>query len=192
MADFIKFSELSTNKKNPRKISKANKEKLIESIKRDPEYMEKRCIVIADGVILAGNQRYLAAKETLKDSDFRNKIGVPEGYLPASWVVDVSDWPKEKKERFILIDNITLGEWDVDMLISNYGRSELIDLGINEKILFSSLHNEEYQIDVPVKDPNIIVRLSFHPGLWLGKRDEIMAILEKLKKTYDCKYEVNE
>jgi hypothetical protein len=45
---------------------------------------------------------------------------------------------------------------------------------------------------VPDKDPNVMVRLSFHPGLWLGKRQEILGIMDKLTKTYNATVKIEE
>jgi len=45
---------------------------------------------------------------------------------------------------------------------------------------------------VPEKDPNIIARISFHPGMWLGKREEILNVFEKMKKSYECQVKIEE
>ena len=45
---------------------------------------------------------------------------------------------------------------------------------------------------VPEKDRNIIVRLSFHPGLWLGKREEILGVFNKMNANYKCTIKVEE
>lgn len=45
---------------------------------------------------------------------------------------------------------------------------------------------------VPEKDSNILVRLSFHPGMWLGKREEIMGVFDKMAKAYECTVKVEE
>ena len=51
----IKLNSIRLNPDNPRLIRDGKFKKLVESIKRDPEFMEKRGIVHADGVILGGN-----------------------------------------------------------------------------------------------------------------------------------------
>ena len=127
----VKLSDFRLNPDNPRLIRDAKFRSLVESIKRDPEFLEKRGIVHADGVILGGNQRYLAIKEALKDDAFRSSLGLTPGQIPASWVQDASDWPEEKRRRFVLIDNGQWGEWDMDILANSWGDLQLADFGIN-------------------------------------------------------------
>jgi DNA modification methylase len=125
----IKLNSIRLNPDNPRLIRDGKFKKLVESIKRDPEFLEKRGIVHADGVILGGNQRYLAIKEALKDDAFRG--GLPKGEIPASWVQDASDWPEEKRRRFIILDNTSFGEMDFDILANLFSDLPLVDLGVD-------------------------------------------------------------
>jgi len=69
----IKLSDIKINPKNPRLIRDKKFQSLVESIKRDPEFLEKRGIVHANGIILGGNQRYMAIKEALKIMYFGNR-----------------------------------------------------------------------------------------------------------------------
>jgi len=125
----IKLTSIRLNPDNPRLIRDGKFKKLVESIKRDPEFLEKRGIVHADGVILGGNQRYLAIKEALKDDAFRG--GLPKGEIPASWVQDASDWTEEKRRRFIILDNASFGEMDFDILANLFSDLPLVDLGVD-------------------------------------------------------------
>ena len=125
----IKLTSIRLNPDNPRLIRDGKFKKLVESIKRDPEFLEKRGIVHADGVILGGNQRYLAIKEALKDDAFRG--GLPKGEIPASWVQDASDWPEEKRRRFVILDNSSFGEMDFDILANLFSDLPLVDLGVD-------------------------------------------------------------
>jgi predicted amidophosphoribosyltransferase len=125
----IKLTSIRLNPDNPRLIRDGKFKKLVESIKRDPEFLEKRGIVHADGVILGGNQRYLAIKEALKDDAFRGDL--PKGEIPASWVQDASDWPEEKRRRFIILDNASFGEMDFDVLANLFSDLPLVDLGVD-------------------------------------------------------------
>ena len=124
-----KLNSIRLNPDNPRLIRDGKFKKLVESIKRDPEFLEKRGIVHADGVILGGNQRYLAIKEALKDDAFRGDL--PKGEIPASWVQDASDWPEEKRRRFIILDNASFGEMDFDILANLFSDLPLVDLGVD-------------------------------------------------------------
>jgi len=127
----VKITAFRLNKDNPRLIRDGKFRSLVESIKRDPEFLEKRGIVHADGVILGGNQRYMAIKEALKDDAFRSSIGLEKGFIPASWVQDASDWPEEKRRRFVIVDNGSWGEWDFDLLANGFDDLQLADFGVD-------------------------------------------------------------
>jgi hypothetical protein len=127
----VKITAFRLNKDNPRLIRDGKFRSLVDSIKRDPEFLEKRGIVHADGVILGGNQRYLAIKEALRDDTFRSSLSLDKGLIPASWVQDASDWPEEKRRRFVIIDNGSFGEWDFDALGNFFDDLPLKDFGIN-------------------------------------------------------------
>ena len=127
----VKLSDFILNKDNPRLIRDGKFHSLVDSIKRDPEFLEKRGIVHADGVILGGNQRYLAIKEALRDDTFRSSLSLDKGLIPAAWVQDASDWPEEKRRRFVIVDNGAWGEWNMDALSSSWADLPLADFGVD-------------------------------------------------------------
>ena len=128
------LKNLTPNPSNPRVLRDDQYKKLLASIKRDPEFLSKRPIVFADGIILGGNQRYQALLEATRDREFRDMIGTRKaGEVPLSWVVDASDWDDDRRKRFVLIDNAPdgmSGEWDWDMLANEFDVSWLNDLGL--------------------------------------------------------------
>ena len=134
----FQLNAIAPNPANPRIIRDEQFARLVASIKRDPEYLEKRGIVHADGVILGGNMRYRAVQEALKDATFcaalKARYGIAKpGIIPASWLLDASDWDQEKRRRFILVDNAPpgmAGDWDWDALTSQWDDIELSDLGL--------------------------------------------------------------
>jgi len=119
----MKLSELSVNPKNPRIIKDDKFKKLVESVKKDPEFMETHQIGVKNGVIMAGNMRYRALLE----------LNYKE--IPDKWVVDISKWSDEKIRRYVVIDNLGYGEWDWDILSSDYDAKELLDWGFDDYIL---------------------------------------------------------
>lgn len=127
----VKLSSIRPNPDNPRLIRDGKFRSLVESIKRDPEFLEKRGIVHADGVILGGNQRYVAIRAALKDEAFRSSLALPKGEIPASWIQDASGWPEEKRRRFVIVDNGAWGENDWDCLANKWADLPLIDLGVD-------------------------------------------------------------
>lgn len=159
----IKLSDIKINPKNPRLIRDKKFQSLVESIKRDPEFLEKRGIVHANGIILGGNQRYMAIKEALKDNVFRESLGLEENTIPVSWVQDASDWPEAKRQRFVIVDNGQWGEWDFDILANEWDDLPLADWGIDlpEDWLTSDTGKDEQEINdtytnkiiVPIYEP---------------------------------------
>lgn len=118
----ISLSSITLNDRNPRTIKGDAFDRLCESIKRDPQFMVLRPIVVdADGIIIGGNQRYLACK----------KLGMKD--VPASWVARADDLTPEQRKRFIAVDNAPAGiagEWDIDILAADYEFEELEIVGL--------------------------------------------------------------
>lgn len=105
----IKLADLKLNKKNPRKISRAELDDLKRKLEKFPEMMEERGIVVDENnVIKGGNQRYKALLE----------LGYTE--VPATWVSKRSDWTDEQFRDFVIYDNKSAGSWDEDILIEEY------------------------------------------------------------------------
>ena len=78
--------------------------------------------------------RYRALLEATRDPDFRAAIGTKkEGEVPASWVLDASEFSEEQRRRFVIVDNAPdgmSGEWDWDMLANGWDEEILNDLGM--------------------------------------------------------------
>ena len=94
---------------NSRSISKDEFEKLKNSIKRKPYYMNARPIVCSDrtgeNIIIAGNQRYKAVKAL--------------GWKEAPAIIFHCQ-TKEQEVEIAMVDNHNNGEWDVDMLANKF------------------------------------------------------------------------
>jgi DNA modification methylase len=67
----------------------------------------------------------------LRDDAFRSGLGLDKGLIPASWVQDASDWPEEKRRRFVIVDNASFGEFDLSLLANEWTDLPLIDLGVD-------------------------------------------------------------
>ena len=119
----MQIKEIKPNPDNPRTIKDEAFKKLCESIKRDPEFMVIRPIVVDDnGVILGGNMRYRAIQH----------LGMKE--VPDDWVVKASNLTEEQQRRFIIVDNAPTGmagDWDIDMLANKWDIPELLELGFD-------------------------------------------------------------
>ena len=105
---------------NPRTIKKDQFEKLKQSIKDNADYFEARPIILSDRtgelVILAGNQRYKAAKA----------IGLKE--VPTILLPNLTE---EREKEIIIRDNVENGDWDWDELANSWDASLLDDWGVD-------------------------------------------------------------
>jgi hypothetical protein len=153
---YIPIKKLKLNEKNPRKIDKDQFDKLCKNIESDPEYFQMRpCLINAtnDGwIVYAGNQRLRAAK----------KLGMKE--VPC---IVTNDVPDDLLKRRIILDNITHGEHDFDMLSSLYEPLELLELGMKEHELhldaaelIEGEPEEENEILEPCKDEDARTKLG--------------------------------
>jgi ParB-like chromosome segregation protein Spo0J len=128
----IPIKELVLLENNPRKITKSNMDKLCDSLINDPTFLRSRPILVnlKDGVyyVYAGNQRVRAAKKLKWKEIFCN---VEQ---------DLSD---DLIRQRIVKDNKHAGEFDYDLLASNYDVSELINFGFSPEELHLNLDNDE-------------------------------------------------
>lgn len=119
----IKLSELETNSgqlkglpRNPRKVRRDELEKLKENIRRYPEMLQYRGLIVAPlstgrYVVIAGNTRYKALKEL--------------GYTEAPCFILDKGTPTERMRAYAILDNYAAGEWDADILKTDWDENEL-------------------------------------------------------------------
>lgn len=113
----ISVKKLKTNPSNPRNISEEAFQKLVQSIKDFPEMLQIRPIVIDKNfIILGGNMRFKAAVEAGLEI-------VP--------VIQVTNWTDKKKKEFIIKDNISGGEWDLEALLNEWDAADLEEWGLD-------------------------------------------------------------
>ena len=118
--EYRPIKELKELPGNPRTIKKDQFEKLKKSIQDNADYFEARPIILSnrtgENIILAGNQRYKAAKAIGLDA-------VPTILLEGL---------TEKREKEIIIrDNVENGDWDMDILANEWDPAELEDWGVD-------------------------------------------------------------
>lgn len=147
----LKVSQLKPNPKNPRTIKGDKFEKLKASIQSFPEMLEKRPIVVADGVVLGGNMRFLAAKA----------IGLKE--VP---VIDASEWTQAQRDEFIIKDNVSFGDWDWDNLANEWEPVELGEWGLEvwqpETEVDLSILDEMEDVDGMAEDVRRAICIDFN------------------------------
>ena len=115
---YRKLTELKKLTDNPRIIRDKEFKNLCQSIKDNPKFFEARPLILSDRtgelVIIAGNQRYEAAKAL--------KMKEAPTYL-------MEGLTEEKEKEITIRDNTNQGEWDMDLL-SAWDDLPLIDWGV--------------------------------------------------------------
>ena len=148
----MKITDLKANPKNPRIIKDDKFKKLVKSLQEFPEMMEKRpmvCVTDVDGKLfpLGGNMRLKALQE------LRYKE------IPDEWVMLADEWTEEKRQEFVVKDNLSMGEWDWDALNADFDLEQLGDWGLDvpeetDTERLSELKFESIYYD-PEEKPNI-------------------------------------
>lgn len=113
-----KLSELKKLPNNPRTIKDESFKSLCKSIQDNPDYFEARPCILSDRtgelVIIAGNQRYEAAKHLkLKE--------IPTHLIPGL--------TEEREQEIIIRDNVANGDWDVSLL-ADWDKVKLDEWGV--------------------------------------------------------------
>lgn len=164
---------------NPRTIKKDQFERLKQSIKDNPDYFEARPIILSDRtgelVILAGNQRYKAAKA----------IGLAE--VPT---ILLSGLTEEREREIVIRDNVENGDWDWDALFNEWDTDKLQEWGVTN--IKQSIQDEK---DIQENPPTIVtsfITFDYSDEIQLAITDEtatnLMEQMIKFKQdrgTYD-------
>lgn len=125
--------------KNPRFIRDQKFNKLVQSIKDDPEMLEMREILAYETddsrgcVIIGGNMRYEALK-------FLKYESAPCKILP-------KEFPIDKLRRIVLKDNSSFGETDWDALINEWSPDEIDAAAIDVPDIAEPKSDEEQQAE---------------------------------------------
>jgi len=171
----MKVSQLKLNKKNPRKISPDQMEKLKSSIEKFPKMMSLRPIVYDPDTmeVLGGNQRLLAI----------HALGMKE--IPDDWVKSADELTEKEKREFIIRDNIQAGDWDFEILEAEF--SDFLDsieeMGLDLPEIMSQDIDEKEQIIVPIKQVHYLVSVP------LDKVLDAKSLISELKKIDGVKIE---
>lgn len=105
---------------NPRQIDKTDYERLLKSLKEDPDFLVHKPLHVYEHndkyIVLGGNQRLRALKEL--------------GYKEVPVTVYEPETPVEVLKRRIIIDNSTFGSWDTDEIANLWSDEPLNDWGL--------------------------------------------------------------
>ncbi len=132
--EYVSVSTLKKHNKNPRVIKNRNFHLLMESIKKDPKFLEARPILCdEDMIIYAGNQRYQAC--------------LTLGWKEVPVIITRGLSEEQKKER-MLRDNLHSGEFDINILYNDFDNDLVKSVFDDDKIFEDLIGKEpEPQID---------------------------------------------
>ena len=146
----MKLKDLRSNPQNPRTLKDTSFKKLLNKILVYPRLLEKNKITFdseQQNVILGGNMRFKtlkyicstyrpddieaaikAAQNALKIDNadlLKNSVEVfaeliETNILPADWLQDANGLSEEEKNAFVIIDNVSDGDWDFDVLANEW------------------------------------------------------------------------
>lgn len=139
----VKLSEIRINSDNPRTITEKDMAYLIKSLQDFPDMMKLREIIVDETYqVLGGNMRLLALQQ-IGAKDCVAKI--VKGLTP------------EQKREFIIRDNTTHGEWNYDILSSEWDSLPLIAWGIDLPKAWMAEPEDESQDEPEPEEPQIII-----------------------------------
>ena len=132
----VKVSQVLSNPNNPRVIKDDKFKKLVKSIQEFPEMLDIRPIVVNDQmIVLGGNMRLKACKEA----------GLKE--IP---IIKASNLTEDQQREFIIKDNVSGGEWDWNMLSSEWDVNLLDEWGLDvPEMNINTLEAKEDDFEVP-------------------------------------------
>ena len=165
--EYRKLKDIKLLDRNPRTIRDDDFKKLVQSIEANPDYFEARPLILSDRtgelVIIAGNQRYRAAKEL--------KLNEAPTFL-------IKDLTEEREKEIIIRDNVSNGQWDFDILANEWDVEQLEEWGLDipnfENGIDYSEKNKE--IDVDDYDDKMIIKLQYVEDEYHTVKDALLKI----------------
>jgi hypothetical protein len=138
---FLPISKLKANTgqipglpKNPRVIRDDRFQKLLQSIKDDPEMLSLRELIVypyeGNYVVIAGNMRLRAIQEL--------------GYKECPVKVLFEDTPVEKLKAYTIKDNVPYGDNDWSVLSDEWDTEQLSEWGLEEQNLLDDDTHQNY------------------------------------------------
>lgn len=152
--EIVKLSQVQANAANPRSISGAQFQRLVDSLLVLPTMLELRPIVVdATMTALGGNMRYRAlcaiadmsydaiGNRLAQLPDFVKKSKPEQEALLNRWltwrdaptavILRADKLTDAEAREFIIKDNVGFGEWDYDALANEWDETELKDWGLD-------------------------------------------------------------
>lgn len=175
MATFIDLDSLYANPNNPRIIKDHRYQKLCDNLRKYPNLMSMRPIVVEsrkNRMILGGNMRHSGLKE----------IGYKK--VPESWVKYADELTPEECQAFIILDNVGFGEWDYELLANDWSTEQLADWGVDLPRLDIDKEEDEKEPDNQVAQAKKTFKLEV---FFADEEDQTTVFSYLAGKGYRCK-----
>ena len=170
--DKVNISTVKANPNNPRVIKDSKFRKLVQSIKDFPEMLEIRPIVVNhDMIVLGGNMRLKACKEA----------GLKE--VP---IIHADNLTEEQQREFIIKDNVSGGEWDWELLASEWDTELLDEWGLDLPGFDADLEEFGEDFSLPDGDKEPFQQMTF--TLADEQAEQIKNAIADIKGTEEYKY----
>lgn len=163
---------------NPREIKKEKLDLLKENIKKYPEMLNLRGLLVypldsGKYAIIGGNMRYRAMSEL--------------GFSDAPCIVIPKDASVEQLKAYTILDNNGFGKWDWESLANEWETSELEDWGLDLPIQESEINMDEFfdgagEDTDKSKGEKLTITI---PDELSEKKDEIKYIIETALSSED-------
>jgi len=149
--DKIKITDVKPNPKNPRYIKDDKLEQLKKSIQDFPEMLKLRPLIVDENnVLLGGNMRLKALKQ----------LGYT--HLEKDWVKKETELTEKQKKEFLLLDNVSFGDWNNSALDSFFSDTDTLELiETSDKKLKDVFNNENGKYNQKLADYPVTVVLTF-------------------------------
>lgn len=168
----VNISEVKPNPNNPRIIKDDKFAKLVQSIKDFPKMLEIRPIVVnSDMIVLGGNMRLKACKEA---------------GLKKVHIIKAEDLTEEQQREFIIKDNVSGGEWDLEQLANEWNSEDLDKWGLDVGGFDLDADKLGEDFTLPDGDKAPFQQMTF--TLADEQATVIKNAIEDIKKTDEYKY----
>lgn len=167
----INIKKLKPNPANPRTIRDDKFHKLVQSVKDFPQMLEIRPIVVNDQYeVLGGNMRLRACIEA----------GMKE-----VTIIRASELTEDQQRRFIVVDNVGFGEFDMDALANEWDAEELQEWGVDLPV-FADISIGTDGFSLPDGDKEPFQQMTF--TLADEQATQVKNAISDIKETEEYKY----
>ena len=159
----INIKKLKPNPANPRTIRDDKFHKLVQSVKDFPQMLEIRPIVVNDQYeVLGGNMRLRACIEA----------GMKE-----VTIIRASELTEDQQRRFIVVDNVGFGDFDMDALANEWDAEELQEWGVDLPVFADQdFSGKNKEIDTDEMDDEMKIVLNYSSAEYWEVKNKLAEI----------------